>query len=84
MGTTKFAVTIVDYGGNYDGKARVLLLTDTLEEARAFVRNDMEDYIDTATDDDGNCPYDKIDFDRMSIMNENGNGCEWNISSVEC
>lgn len=84
MGTTKFVVTAVDYGVNCDGKARVLLIVDNLEEARAFVRNDMEDYIDTATDDDGNCPFDKINFDKMSIMNEDGNGCEWNIESIEC
>ena len=82
MGTTKYVVSIVDHGNTCDGKARVLLIADKLEEAQAYVRNDMEDYIDVATDDNGNCPFDKINFDKMSIRNEDGNGCEWNIESI--
>lgn len=84
MGTTKFVVSIVDHDDSYDGKARVLLIADKMEEARAFVRNDMEDYIDAATDDNGNCPFNKIDFDKMSIRNEDGDGCEWNIEPITC
>jgi len=85
--TSKFkyyVVSAVDSGETCDGKPRVLLLTEKEEEAKAYVENDMKDYVDNATDDNGNCIYDVVDFDKMSIhTNDFSFGCEWNIETVD-
>jgi len=79
----KWIVTAVDYGDSCDGKARVLGVCDSQEEAEAYVRNDMEDLVDNATDDDGNCSYETVDFDGMCVYTYNReNGCEWNVEKV--
>lgn len=79
-----WVVTAVDYGDSCDGKARVLSVCKTEEEARAYVRNDMEEYVDDATDDNGNCSYETVDFAGMCIYTYNReNGCEWNIEEVD-
>ena len=42
----KFIVTAVDSGDTCDGKARVLAVCNTREEATAFVQADIEPYAD--------------------------------------
>ena len=80
----RWIVTAVDLGDTCDGKARVLAVCKTEEEARAFVRNDMEERVDDATDDEGNCSYDVVDFDEMSMWTHNDcNSCEWNVEEIE-
>lgn len=80
----RWIVTEVDSGDTCDGKARVLAVCTTEEEARAFVRNDMEERVDDATDDEGSCSYDVVDFDKMSLSTHTGeNSCEWNVEEIE-
>ena len=74
-----FIVTAVDISETVDGKARVLAVCNTQEEAKNFVKNDMEDFINDA--DEMN-PI--SDFDTMSARTEDGMyGCEWNIEEVD-
>ena len=75
----KFIVTAVDISETADGKARVLAVCNTRDEAKSFVRNDMEDFIDD------NAEMNLIaDFDKMSARTEDGAyGCEWNIEEVD-
>ena len=80
----RWIVTVVDSGDTCDGKARVLAVCKTEEGARAFIRNDMEERVDDATDDEGNCTYDVVDFDKMSLSTYNGiSSCEWNVEEIE-
>lgn len=82
MKISKVVVSAIDIGDSCDGKPRVLFITDKMEEAQAYVRNDMEDYIDEATDDNGSCAYDQIDFNKMFVKNGDYQGCEWNIETI--
>ena len=76
----KFIVTAVDSGDTCDGKARVLAVCSTREEAKAFVQADIEEWVDERA---GECV--EVDFDKMSAhyVYSNGNGCEWNIEEVD-
>lgn len=79
----RFIVSAIDYGDSCDGKARILFCSQFEDEAKAYVENDIKDYIDNNSDDDGNCCY-IADFGKMKITdkdNEN-NGCEWNIEKI--
>lgn len=72
--------TCVDYGETCDGKARVLDVCTSKEEAVAVVRNDIEKW----ADDRAGMPI-VVDFDKMSAKYDwktldNTDGCEWNIS----
>lgn len=79
----KHIVTIVDYGETCDGKARVLRVCDTKDEAVSFVREDMDDWYKHNNDDVTTPPL-EIDCDRMSVRSVCGDrGCEWNIEEVE-
>ena len=72
-------VTAVDTSDTADGKARVLANCSTYDEAKNFVKNDMEDFINDA--DEMN-PI--ADFDKMSVSTGDGMyGCEWNIEEVD-
>ena len=75
----KFIVTAVDISETADGKARVLAVYNTRDEAKSFVRNDMEDFIDD------NAEMNLIaDFDKMSARTEDDSyGCEWNIEEFD-
>ena len=80
----RWIVTVADSGDTCDGKARVLAVCKTEEEARAFVRNDMEERVDSATDDTGDCSYEVVDFDKMSLSTHTcENSCEWNVEEIE-
>ena len=76
----KFIVTAVDSGETCDGKARVLEVCNTREEAKAFIQADIEEWVNERA---GECV--EVDFDKMSAhyAYNNDNGCEWNIEEVD-
>lgn len=76
----RWIVTCVDCGETCDGKARTLGVFKEREEARAFVRNDIERWADDHAGEGI-----EVDFDKMSATYDydTGNGCEWNIEEVE-
>jgi len=76
MNIKLWIATYVDYGETCDGKARVLDICKSKEEAQAAVRNDIEKWAD---DRAGENVY--VDFDAMAAgYNDTAdNGCEWNI-----
>ena len=72
----KFIVTVVDTSDTADGKARVLDVFNTREEALNAVKNDMECYVNDAAGMEL-----VVDFDKWSIHTEDYSyGSEWNIS----
>ena len=74
-----FIVTAVDTSDTADGKARVLAHCSTYDEAKSFVKNDMEDFINDAAEMN---PI--TDFDKMSARTEDDSyACEWNIEEVD-
>ena len=74
-----FIVTAVDISETADGKARVLAVCNTRDEAKSFVKNDMEDFINDAAEMN---PV--ADFEKMSVRTEDDMyGCEWNIEEVD-
>lgn len=72
--------TVVDYGETCDGKARVLDVCKTKEEAEEVVRNDIEKWADDHAGEGV-----EVDFDKMSAHFDynTDDGCEWNIEEVE-
>ena len=72
----KYIVTAVDHGETCDGKARILDVCDTKDEALAFVRDDIEHWADERAGEGI-----EVDFDKMSTRytDDTDNGCEWNI-----
>lgn len=78
----RWIVTCVDCGETCDGKARTLGVFREREEARAFVRNDIEKWADDRAGDNV-----VVDFDKMTASYGDcaraDNGCEWNIEEVE-
>lgn len=75
--------TYVDRGETCDGKARVLAVCATEEEARSEVRADIEKW----ANDRARMPI-VVDFDKMSAKYDwktldDDDGCEWNIEEAE-
>lgn len=72
--------TYVDYGPTCDGKARILGIDKTKEEAEARVRNDIEAWIDDRASEGV-----EADFDKMAAWYDydTDDGCEWNIEERE-
>lgn len=68
--------TYVDHGETCDGKARVLDVCKSKEEAEAAVRADIEKWADDRATED---IY--VDFDAMAAgyNRDADEGCEWNI-----
>ena len=71
--------TYVDRGETSDGKARVLDICKSKEEAEAVVRNDIEKWADDHAGEGI-----EVDFDKMSATYDydTDDGCEWNIEEV--
>lgn len=74
-----YIVTAVDYGETCNGKARVLEICDTYEEAHNFVCDDIENWCDFHAGENVEC-----DFDKMSawFTHDTETRCEWNISNI--
>ena len=75
--------TYVDYSDTCDGKARVLDVCKSKEEAEAVVRDDIKHW----ADERAGMPI-VVDFDKMSAKYnwetlDSTDGCEWNISENE-
>ena len=75
----KWIVTAVDHGPTCDGKARVLAVCGTEDEAKAYVRADIEEWIDDRATEGV-----EADFDNMAAWYDydTDNRCEWNIEKV--
>jgi len=72
-------VAAVDVGDSCDGKARILGAFKTEEDAKTYVRNDMEDTADYLANTGI-----QVDFDEMTIVKEDDDVvCQWTISDVE-
>lgn len=85
MKITRFLVTVTDYdeNGNCNGKPRLLETFTNEEDAYAFMMNDMQEFIDSHTDDEGNCPF-VIDDEKYDIHDEDyQNGCDYAVMPVE-
>ena len=78
----RWIVTAVDHDtdGNCDGKARVLSVFKTHEEAKNYVDEDIKEWIDQRADEGCECDFDKMaawyDYDAAQRR-------EWNIEEVE-
>ena len=71
-----FIVTAVDTSETADGKAIVIDVCSTREEALNVIKNDMESYVDDAAGMEL-----VVDFDKWSAHNKDYTyGSEWNIS----
>lgn len=89
MKITRYIMTVVDFGqnGQCSGKAQILGSFKTEDEAKAYIDEDMRDFIDDNTNVDEDtgiayCDY-IIDVEAMSIHDEAyANGCEYNIEAI--
>ena len=75
--------TYVDVNDTCDGKARVLEVCKSKEDAEAAVKADIEHW----ADDRAGMPI-VVDFDKMSAKYDwktldDADGCEWNIEEIE-
>ena len=72
----KYIVTAVDHGETCDGKARVLDVCNTKDEAMGFAHADIAQWADERAGE-----HIVVDFDKMSAryMDGTDNGCEWKI-----
>lgn len=76
MSKKLFIVTAVDTSETADGKAIVIDVCSTREEALNVIKNDMESYVDDAAGMEL-----VVDFDKWSAHNKDYTyGSEWNIS----
>lgn len=76
MSKKLFIVTAVDTSETADGKAVVVDVCSTREEALNVIKNDMESYVDDAAGMEL-----VVDFDKWSAHTEDYHyGCEWNIN----
>ena len=75
-----YVVTAVDVGDSCDGHARVLGAFKSKDDAKNYVRNDMEDRCDQLSDSGI-----IVDFDKMELVNWSDNDpvCCWSIAEVE-
>ena len=72
--------TYVENGETCDGKARVLSICKTKEEAEALVHSDIEKWRNDHADEGV-----EVDFNKMSAWYDydTSDGCEWNIEERE-
>ena len=74
-----YVVTAVDVGDSCDGHARVLGAFKNKDDAKNYVRNDMEDMCDQLANTGI-----RVDFDKMKIVNDGEyTVCCWSINEVE-
>ena len=74
-----FIVTAVDTSDTADGKARVLATCTSMDEAKNFVKQDRENFINDAAEMNPN-----FNFVGMYVRTANDTyGCEWNIEEVD-
>ena len=72
--------TYVDVNDTCDGKARVLEVCKSKEDAKAAVKTDMELWASKHEGED----VIHVDFDKMSAGTDSYDfGCDWNIEEIE-
>ena len=82
--STRYIVTCIDRSDHTSWKPQVLSVCVDMEEAEAFVRNDMESYVDNITTAyRAKLPDLRVDFEAMDVWSDEGVGCSWNISEVQ-
>lgn len=77
----RWIVTAVDFDadGQCDGKARILAILASKENAQNYVLEDMREYVDMHANEGM-----VLDEDSMQVFTEDCmNGCEWNLEEVE-
>jgi len=64
----RYIVTYVDVDrdGQCDGKPKIGAICKTEEEAKAWIQNDIQQYIDEHTSDEGACEF-IADFGKMNV-----------------
>ena len=74
-----WVATAVDYSDTADGKARVLGVYQTKEDAVEAARKDMANWVDRNIEEGI-----KIDSSKMSAYFEgdSSDGCEWNVEDA--
>lgn len=76
---TRYVVTAVDCGDSCDGHPSCLGVFSTEDDAKNYVRNDMEDRCDQLA----GCDI-KADFDRMEILDTCDQPiCQWSVDEAE-
>ena len=72
--------TAVDYGDSRDGKARVLGVFKSYDEARIYVDGDIFDWVERNCEDGVKC-----DFDKMAARSgcDDSIRCKWNIEEAD-
>ena len=81
MKIKRYVVTAVDFDvdGHCDGKARVLAVCKTEDEAKNFTLEDMREYADRHANEGM-----VLDDERLRVAEDDSmNGCEWNIEDIE-
>lgn len=75
-----YVVAEVDVGDSSNGRARILGAFKRKDDAKNYVRNDMEDRYDKLADSGI-----IADFDKMELVNWSDNDlvCYWSIEEVE-
>ena len=69
-----YIITAVDHGDTCDGKARTLGVFFDRNEALKVLQADIEDY---------KAMHPTYGEGKLSVTDEDGNGCEWNIEEAD-
>lgn len=69
-----YIVTAVDYGDSVDGKARTIGVSFDRDEEQKVLDGDMDYY---------KCMHPTYKEGRLAVTDDDGNGCEWNIESMD-
>ena len=81
MKIKRYVVTAVDFDvdGHCDGKARVLAVCKTEDEAKNFTLEDMREYADRHANEGM-----VLDDECLRVADDDSmNRCEWNIEDIE-
>lgn len=83
MNVKRWIVTAVDFDvdGQCDGKARILTVLASKENAQNYILEDMREYVDNNSTEDSHLI---LNEQKMRVSNLLGCvGCEWNLEEVE-
>lgn len=85
MHITRYIASYISFDpdGQCDGKPRILGTYATEEEAREVVLEDMRNFIDEETDDEGHCSY-VMDDVKLSVHDiDFANGLDYSVNEIE-
>lgn len=69
-----YILTAVDYGDSVDGKARTIGVFFNRDEAQKVLNDDMDYY---------KAMHPTYKEGELAVTDDDGNGCEWNIESMD-